>query len=123
MKEQATKLIEPLRLTSEFVFLNEHFGAGTSREKSGVKLFLNYQEKTYKIVPAHKEGKLFHSNILFFDDARMHPAMMSSTSVVARPVESFDFIGSRVPTSMLASHKAIALSLLEAIEFAEKELK
>jgi hypothetical protein len=116
-----TEREDPLKLTSEFVFLNEHFGGSAKKEKSGVKLFLNYQDKTYKIIPAHSEGKSFCSNVLFFENAEAIREMVHAP--VARPPETFDFIGQRVPISIISRHKAIAISLFEAIEFAEKELR
>lgn len=112
---------EPLKLTSEFVFLNEHYAEGMAKEKSGVKLAINYVDKTYKIVPAHGNGKSFHSNMFFFENVHMEREMMHGT--VARPLETFEFIGEKVPVHIIYRHKAIATSLLEAIEFAEKELK
>ena len=117
----AKEVKDPLKLTSEFVFLNVYYGEGAKTEKSGVKLFVNYAKKTYKIVPAHEEGKSFHSNIIFFENANRFREMMQEP--VARPLESFDFIGERVPANILSRHKAIAISLLEAIEFVEKELR
>lgn len=120
MKKQENSVPnEPLRLTSEFVFLNEYYGHGAKREKAGVKAIINYQEKTYKIMPAHSEGSGFRSNLKYFNFL-INPMSNQGEAV---PREEFEFIGERGESNIISLQKAIALSLLEAIEFVQKELK
>jgi hypothetical protein len=108
MESQEVRKNIGTKISAEYVFLNSYYDVGTKKE--GVKLIINYQDKTYKIVPAEKDHQAFISNVHIFETHSVVPVRV--------PKEEFVIYGSEI-----SKHKAIAQSIMDALEFVQKELK